>query len=82
MTHIKAYVKRLSDNAKIHRLVPADVPTCKVLEQRIAYLSKEELALLMKYMEEHLKQATQSGKKHAIYSAYLWRAVVRMLYTS
>jgi len=82
MTHIKAYIKRLSDNSKLNNLVPGDVPNCKVLEKRIAYLSKEEMALLMRYLEEHIREANLSGKKHAIYSAYLWRAVVRMLYTS
>lgn len=82
MTHIKAYVKWLSDNAKIGKLVPADVPTCKVTDHRIAYLSKEEMSMLMQHLEQEVSDANSSGNKHRIYSAYLWRAVIRMLYTA
>lgn len=82
MTHIKAYVKRLSDNAKLTYLLPHDVPNCKVTEARIAYLSKEELAAMFRFLEKDVIDATTSGNKHKIYSAYLWRAVVWMLYTT
>jgi len=82
LSHIKTYVKRLSNNAKLGSLVPADVPHCKVTEKTIAYLTKEEMALLMQHLEQDVINANVSGEKHAIYCAYLWRAVVRMLYTT
>lgn len=82
MTHIKAYVKRLNDNTKLGSLVPADVPNCAVMEKTIAYLTKDELALLMRCLEHNVLTANASGNKHTIYSAYLWRAVVWMLYTA
>lgn len=82
MTHLKAYVKRLSDNAKLWHLLPHDVPNCKVTEARIAYLSKEELGLIFRFLEKDILDANMSGNEHRIYSVYLWRAVVRMLYTS
>jgi len=82
MNHIKAYITWLSDNAMLGTLVPADVPNCRVRTKRIAYLSKEEMALLMQYLEQEIATANADGDKHAIHSAYLWRAVVWILYTA
>ncbi len=82
MTHITAYIKRLSNNAKLDKLVPADIPNCKVTKRTVAYLTKDEVSLLMKQLEQNVSEANLSGRKHAIYSAYLRRAIVRMLYTT
>lgn len=43
MTHVKAFVKRLSDTAQLNTLVPADVPRGKVSAKIPKYLTKEEL---------------------------------------
>jgi integrase len=40
------------------------------------------MSLLVNYLETHLANEIMNGVKRKIYSAYLWRAVVRMLYTS
>lgn len=82
MTHIKAYVKWLSDNAKLNQLVPADVPRGKVKAKIPQYLTKEEMASLFQYMERNMANAIVSEDKHRIYSAHLWRAVIWMLYSS
>lgn len=36
----------------------------------------------MHRLEKNVAEATLSNDKHALYSAYLWRAVVRLLYSS
>lgn len=82
LTHIKAYTKWLSDNAMLQNLVPADVPSCKVNEHSIAYLTKQELSSILKQLEQDVIDANESWNDRAIYAAYLWRAVVRMLYTA
>lgn len=82
MTHLKTYIRRLSDTASLNKLVPADVPRGNVIEKMPTYLTKDEMSLLMKRLEQNVIQAIQCGKKHDIYSAYLWRAIVRLLYTA
>lgn len=82
MRHLKAYIKWLSDGAKLGKLVPGDVPNCTVKHKVIKWLSKQELSLLMLHLEATIEKALLTNDKHKIYSAYLWRAVVRMLYTS
>jgi site-specific recombinase XerD len=82
MRHIKAYIKWLSDKAMLNQLVPWDVPRWKVKAKIPAYLSKEEMTTLLQYLEKNLAHALLIGDTHKIYSAYLWRAVIRMLYTS
>ena len=82
MTHLKSYVKRLSDSAMLNKLVPADVPRGKIIEKIPSYLTKDEMAMLMKRLEMDIINARISGDSHAIYAAYLWRAVIWMLYTA
>lgn len=82
MTHLKAYVKWLSDSAMLSKLVAADVPRWKVIEKMPAHLTKDEMALLMKRLELDVIKANMSGKREEIYATYLRRAVVRMLYTA
>lgn len=82
MTHIKAFVKRLSDNAELGTLVPSDIRRGKVIARIPAHLSKEEMSLLMQRLEKDVVHANVSGNMRDIYNAYLWRAIVRMLYTT
>jgi hypothetical protein len=82
MSHIKAYIKRLSDTARLNKLTAGDVPRGKMIPKIPAFLSKEEMSLLMKRLELTLANARIGGNKHEIYSAYLWRAVIWMLYTA
>lgn len=57
LTHVKAYLKRLSDNAQLGTLVPGDVPSCKVTDKRVSFLSKEEMSLLMLHFEQRVTKA-------------------------
>lgn len=59
MSHIKAYIKWLSDKGLIKKLQPGDVPNCKVTEHRIAYLSKEELSQIFNQLEQDIETANK-----------------------
>lgn len=52
MSHIKSYVKRLSETGQLKKLVPADVPRRKVRQKPPAFLTKEEMTLLFKGLEK------------------------------
>jgi integrase/recombinase XerC len=82
LSHVRAYIKRLSDTAQLEKLVPADVPLKKARNKVPVYLTKDELASFMNQLEKNLAISLVSGEKHSLYAAHLRRAVSRMLYTT
>lgn len=42
------------------KLVPADVPNCKVTDYGIVYLTKHEMSLIMQQLEKDIIESTES----------------------
>jgi hypothetical protein len=58
------------------------VPNIKPVQKLPCFLSKQEMTLLFQYLEKEFALAKKSKNKHALYNAYLVRALVWMLYTA
>lgn len=82
MVNIKAYVRRLKDKGYLKVLTPADVPLYKPPRKVPAFLTKQELAQIMDYLERNVQYTTAKGARKYIDAAYMRRALVWFLYTT
>ncbi|HMG66362.1 MAG TPA: hypothetical protein VK588_01710 [Chitinophagaceae bacterium] len=82
MTHIRSYVKWLMDKGYLKSLVAADVPLHNAPRPLPKFLAKQELGQILNYLEEYVAWANNKKAPRFIYAAYMWRALVWMLYTT
>lgn len=82
MVNIKAYTKRLMDKGYLTHLVPADVPLYKPPRKVPNFLTKEEMAQIIEYLEWNVKYTEAKGLSRYIDVAHMWRALVWFLYTT
>lgn len=82
MRHIKTYVKRLGEKLYLKELTPSEVPNVKQPHNFPKYLTKEELWKMLKFVEDNYIETKQSKNKRKLYTASLWRALLRFVYTT
>lgn len=82
MGKFRAYIRRLETEKLLGDLKPIDVPLGNVPRQLPKYIPKFELQKILSYLDDRVKIALEEESKEKKYNAFLYRALIRFLYTS
>lgn len=82
MSTIRTYIRWLHDKGYVRDLTAADVTFRNVTVRYPKFLSEDELKGITNYLENAIVAANKKNDMRLIYTAYLWRALVRFLYTT
>lgn len=82
MVKLRAYTQWLKNEGMLWDLDVIDVPVGDVPRPIPKYLTKEELKVIFDYLDKRVTQISSSSHKQELYNAYLYRALIRFLYTT
>lgn len=82
MVKLRAYITRLESERLVSDLKPIDVPIGTIPRPFPKFLTKDELKIIIDHLDLCVAEADIHNRKDDKYNAYLYRAIIRFLYTT